>query len=42
MASITLRPRNGIRVRLEERANARVPRDRGNEAKANTAWKSAG
>jgi cytochrome P450 len=42
MASITLRPRNGIRARLEERANARVPRARGNEAKANTAWKSAG
>src|SRR6266446_7180581 len=37
MPSITLRPRNGIRVSLEERANTGVPRDRSNEAKANTA-----
>jgi len=37
MPSITLRPRNGIRVKLEERANARVALDRGGEAKASSA-----
>ncbi len=37
MPSITLRPRHGIRVKLEERANTRVARDRPDEAKASSA-----
>jgi cytochrome P450 len=36
MPSITLRPRNGIRVRLEQRANTGVPADRSNAAKTST------
>jgi cytochrome P450 len=36
MPSITLRPRNGIRVTLEQRANTRVAAERSNEAKAGT------
>jgi cytochrome P450 len=37
LASITLRPKNGIHVKLEQRANARVAPDRTGEAKAKSA-----
>ncbi len=37
MPSITLRPRHGIRVKLEERANTPVAADRANEAQASSA-----
>jgi cytochrome P450 len=37
MPSITLRPRNGIRVKLEQRANASVAAAGSDEAKAGTA-----
>jgi cytochrome P450 len=37
LASITLRPKNGIRVKLEQRPNDRVPSDRNHEAKLRSA-----
>jgi cytochrome P450 len=37
LASITLRPKNGIRMKLEQRASARVSCHRKNEAKASSA-----
>src|ERR1700730_9495334 len=37
LPSITLRPKNGIRVKLEQRATARVPSDRDHEAKVRSA-----